>query len=154
MGVDFDFSMLDAMDVLDIAVFIEREARDNYEQLATWSEAKSPEAAAFFRRMAGLEALHERQVAERRAAVFGTTPARYTDSAAWEVETPDYAHVGPTFAMAQALRLALAAEERAEAYYRGVLEYVRDPQTEQFLAFLADSEVEHQRLLKGEIAKL
>lgn len=154
MGMEFDFSMLDAMDVLDLAVFVEQEARENYEQLAVWADTDSPEAAAFFRRMAGLEARHESQIAEQRKALFADAPARYTENVAWEVETPDYAAVGSSFSLDEAFKLALAAEERAEAYYRGVLEYVSDPRTESLVNSLADAEVEHQRLLQAEIARL
>ena len=32
MGVDFDFSMLDAMDILDLAIYVEKEAEGGYEQ--------------------------------------------------------------------------------------------------------------------------
>jgi rubrerythrin len=153
MGVDFDFSKLDAMDVLDLACFIEREAAQNYEQLASWAERNSPEAATFFERMARLEGQHDSQIVERRKALFGDQPARYTDCAPWEVEVPDYDDVGTSFTVEDALHLALGAEERAEAYYRKAVEFISDPQTVAVLEELADEEVEHQRLLKREMAR-
>lgn len=152
MAVDFDFSMLDAMDVLDLACFIEREAAENYAQLASWATKNSPEAEAFFERMARLEGQHDSQIEERRKALFGDRPSRYIDSAPWEVEVPDFDKVGASFTLEQAYALALGAEERAEAYFRQAVEYISDPQTVEILNGLADEESEHQRLLKNEMA--
>lgn len=154
MGVEFDFSMLDAMDVLDLACFIEREAAENYIQLASWAEKNSPEAAAFFQRMARLESQHDSQLADQRQRLFGDTPARYTDNVPWEVEVPSWDEVGSSFTLRQALSLALGAEERAEAYYRQAMDYIADPQATEVLEELAAEEVEHQRLLKVEIGRL
>jgi rubrerythrin len=152
MGVEFDFSKLDAMDVLDLAGFIEREAAENYGQLASWAEKNSPGAAEFFERMARLENQHDSQIEERRRALFGDQPSRYSDSAPWEVEVPDYEKVGASFTLEQAFALALAAEERAEAYFRQAMDYISDPQAVRILEGLAHEELEHQRLLKNEMA--
>jgi rubrerythrin len=124
MGVEFDFSKLDAMDVLDLACFFEREAAHTYEQLASWAEQNSPGAAEFFERMARLESAHDSQIEERRRELFGNRPSRYTDAAPWEVEVPDFNEVGPTLTLEQAYALALGAEERAEAYFRQAMEYI------------------------------
>jgi len=153
MGVDFDFSMLDAMDVLDLACFIEREAVENYEQLASWAEKNNPRAAEFFQRMARLEGQHDGRIEERRRALFGDQASRYTDSVPWEVEVPDYEKVGPSLTLEQAYSLALGAEKRAEAYFRQAMDFISDPQTVGVLASLADEELEHQRLLKAEMAE-
>jgi len=152
MGVEFDFSKLDAMDLLDLACFIEREAAENYEQLASWAEKNSPGAAEFFQRMARLESQHDSQIEQRRRALFGDRPSRYIDSAPWEVEVPDYDKVGASFTLEQAYALALAAEERAEAYFRQAIDYISDPQAVRILEGLAEEELEHQRLLKTEMA--
>lgn len=154
MTVEFDFSKLEAMDVLDLACFIEREAEENYVQLATWAEKNSPDAAKFFQRMARLEGQHDSQIEERRRALFGDKPSRYLDCAPWEVEVPDYEKVGATFTLEEAYALALGAEERAEAYFNQAVDYISDPQTEEILKGLAEEEREHQRLLKQEMATL
>ncbi len=154
MGVEFDFSMLDAMDVLDLACFIEREAAENYLHLASWAERNSPEAAEFFQRMARLEGQHDSQIEQRRRVLFGDQPPRYVDSAPWEVEVPDYDEVGESFTLEQAYALALGAEERAEAYFHQAVEYLSDPQTVEILEGLAEEEREHQRLLKTEMERI
>jgi rubrerythrin len=152
MGVELDFSKLDAMDILDLACFFEREAAENYRQLASWAEKNSPAAAEFFQRMARLESQHDSQIEDRRRALFGDHPSRYIDSAPWEVEVPDFDKVGATFTLEQAFALALGAEERAEAYFRQAVDYVSDPQAVRILEGLAEEELEHQRLLKSEMA--
>ncbi len=153
MAVDFDFSMLDAMDVLDLACFIEREAAQNYVLLASWAEKNSPEAAKFFHRMVGLENQHDSQLEARRRALFGDKPSRYVDSAPWEVEVPDFDEVGTSFTLDEAYRLALGAEERAEAFFTQAVDYISDSQTVAVLEKLAEEEREHQRFLKAEMAK-
>ena len=152
MGIEFDFSKLDAMDVLDLACFIEREAAENYVQLASWAEKNSPGAAEFFQRMAQLESQHDSQIEQRRRALFGDKPSRYIDTAPWEVEVPDYDQVGASFTLEQAYTLALGAEVRAEAYFRQAVDYISDPQTIGILEGLAEEELEHQRLLNKEMA--
>ena len=153
MGVAMDFSKLNAMDVLDLACFFEREAAETYLQLASWAEQNSPGAAEFFQRMARLESAHDSRIEDRRRALFGNRPSRYSDAAPWEVETPDFEKVGSTFTLEQAYRLALGAEERAEAYFRQAQDYISDQQAIEILEELAGEELEHQRLLKIEMEK-
>ena len=57
-----------------------------------------------------------------------------------------------TFTLEQAYALALGAEERAEAYFRQAVDYISDSQTVKILNDLAEEELEHQRLLKREMA--
>ncbi len=154
MGLDFDFSMLDAMDILDLAVFVEDEAAENYDQLATWSENHETGVSDFFKRMCKLEQLHRSQIAERRREFFGDTPAKYTSNIAWEVEVVDYDKIGGTLTLREALDLAMSVEVRAEQYYEGALEFVSDEQTVKLLEDLRDSEKEHQRLLQEELDKI
>jgi rubrerythrin len=151
MGIEMDFSKLDAMDVLDLACFFEREAAETYLQLASWAEKNSPGASEFFQRMALLESAHDSRIEDRRRALFGDRPSRYSDAAPWEVEAPDFDKVGPSFTLQQAYELALGAEERAEAYFRQAKDYISDPQAVEILDGLADEELEHQRLLKAEM---
>jgi rubrerythrin len=154
MGVQFDFSMLDAMDILDLAVYVEKEAQESYEELASWAGDDNPEARDFFTRMAGFEARHGAQIAARREELFGGKQARYTDTAPWDVETPDIAKLGDEMSLQRAYELALDAENRAADYYRSVIDYVSEPLAVELLEALRDSEVEHQRLIREEMARL
>lgn len=152
MGIEFDFSKLNAMDILDLASFFEQEAAETYRQLASWAEHHSPDAAGFFHRMAQLESQHDSQVEDRRRALFGDQPSRYTDAAPWEVEMPDFEKVNSDFTLEKAYELALGAEKRAEAYFRRAIDYISDPEAVRILEDLADEELEHQKLLLREMA--
>jgi rubrerythrin len=154
MGLDFDFSRLDAQDVLDLAIFVEEEAKESYEQLVAWMKNQgNDEASEFFGRMARLEELHGRQIADLRHSMFGDVPPRHTRNIAWEVETPDFQAMGRDVSLQDALLFALGAETRAWDYYNGALEYIHEPEVIRLLEGLRDAEKEHQRLLEREMAK-
>lgn len=154
MGLDFDFSRLDAQDVLDLAIFVEEEAEDNYETLVSWMENRgNREVADFFRKMARLEALHGKQIREQREKMFGDAAPRHTRNIAWEVETPDFESMGDEITLSDAFLFALGAETRAFDYYSGALEYTNDPEVTALLEGLRDAEREHQRLLEREMAR-
>jgi rubrerythrin len=153
MGLEFDFSKLDAMDILDIAGYVEKEAEANYEELGVWCRTTAPEVEAFFKRMAGWEARHRNQLIERRKKLFGDTPVRFTDSGVWGIETPDYDKVDDEMSVMDALNLALEAEKTAERYYSAAVEFLSDPETIAMFNELCKAEVQHQEMLKVEIAK-
>ncbi len=153
MGLEFDFSKLNAMDILDIAGYVEREAEANYEELGVWCRTTAPGVEAFFKRMAGWEARHGDQLNERRKKLFGDTPVRFTDSGEWQIETPDYDKVGDKMSVMDALNLALEAEKTAERYYAAAVDYLSDPETIAMLDELREAEVHHQEMLKVEMAK-
>ena len=149
MALQVDFSMLDGQDVLDIAMQVEEEAKEHYEQLAGWLEADGKsDVAAFFTKMAGLERLHWDQLAAMRAEQYGDAPPRHSDRAVWEVEEIDYDALGKDIDLKGAFELAMDAERRAGEYYAEALEYASDPKTIELFEMLRDSEVEHLRLLR------
>ena len=155
MGLDLDFSKLDGMDVLDLAVYVEAEAAEYYEQLAAFMDAQGDAAAGdFFRRMIRLERLHGAQIAALRGELFGDRPSRYTHNIAWEVEAPDFDAAGKGLDLRRAYEIALGAETRAFDFYAGALEYARDGKVEELLATLRDAEADHQRMLRDGLAKL
>lgn len=149
MVLEIDFSRLDPQDVLDVAIHVEEEAEENYEQLAGWMSADgNDEVARFFSKMARLERLHRDQIAEQRRALFGDAPTRHSSRAVWEVEQPEYDEIDGAMTLAKAFDLAMDAERRAGEYYSNALEYVTDPQVTSLFEGLRDSEVEHLRLLR------
>lgn len=153
MGLEIDFSKLDAMDILDIAIYVEREAEANYEELAVWCRSTAPEAESFFKRMAGWEARHGTQLAERREALYGDAPVRYADTGEWQIETPDFDKVDGEMTLMDALEVAFEAERTAELYYEAAVEYIDDEDTIAMLHDLRESEVQHQQMLKTEMEK-
>jgi rubrerythrin len=154
MVLSIDFSRLDAQDVLDLAIHVEEEAEDNYEQLATWMTADdNHEVAAFFTKMAGLERRHRDQLADRRRQLYGEAPPRHSARAVWEVEQPDYDALGDQVSMEHAFELAMSAERQAGEYYGTALEYASDQQVIALFRDLKKAEEEHLRLLSEQRAK-
>jgi rubrerythrin len=155
MALQVDFSLLDAQDVLDIAIQVEQEAEDNYEQIAGWADSDgNAEVAAFFKRMAGFEAKHREQLTAQRKAKFGDAPSKHSDAAIWEVEQPDYEAISKAVTLEEAFELAMDAERRAGNYYQGALEYVSDPEVAKLFEELRTSEDDHLRMLRQQRERL
>lgn len=155
MGMDFDFSMLKPMDILDLAIYVEEEAQEHYEQLASWVQDPADDRVlSFLKRMAGLEALHRQQIMELREKKFGPTPPNYTSNVAWEVEMPDYDKFGESMTLVQAMEMALESEDRAYRYYNEAIGYFTDEESIQLLERLRNSEVDHKRMVQEEIDRL
>ena len=73
--MDLDFSKLSVQDALDLAILVEEEAQERYEEFAKILAAHhSPEVAKFFIFMAGNEAKHGADLRARRATEFGAAP--------------------------------------------------------------------------------
>ncbi len=154
MGLDMDFSKLQPQDVLDLAIFAEEEAYEQYEYLANAMESQgNGEIGGFFHRMAGREQLHRQQIAERREALYPVAPANLANRALWGVEAPYDAVASAGMTRADAFRLAMAAEKKAEAYYAAAMEQAIPDEVTQLFEGLRQSEVEHQRMLELEMAK-
>lgn len=154
MGLQMDFSKLKAHEVLDLAAYTEEEAKESYEHLAGAMDARRlRDAATFFRRMAGLENRHREQILAERKRRFPDAAATLANRAFWGVEVGTLASAKADVALADAFELALAAEVRAYDYYTGAIAYVTEPTTERLFEDLRQAEVEHQRLLRAELAK-
>jgi erythrin-vacuolar iron transport family protein len=156
MPLPIDFGKLDARDVLDIAVFVEREAHERYEELAAeMDRTGSVQAGEFFRAMAVREARHGDRLAQRRMALFGDAPRRFEDRVVWDIEAPDYGTVFPAMGLRKALEVALASEIKAHDYYAAAaLEHFTEAGVGDLLEDLRRAELEHRRLVEGELAKL
>lgn len=85
-----DFGKLALRDALDLAILIEEEAKERYEEFTAQMEVHhTPEAASFFRFMAGNEAKHEADLQARRAKLFADAPRSVTRAMLFDVEAPD-----------------------------------------------------------------
>jgi len=155
MGLSIDFSKLKPQDVLDLAIFAEGEAQDNYEQLSTIMRSRGNDHAAdFFSRMANLEKLHHDQLRTRREDLFAGVAPNLADRWFWGIEAPDYGAVGPSLTIRQAYELALESEVRAHDYYQEAKDWVHNAGVETLFEELREAEEQHQKLLRGELAKL
>jgi len=155
MPVEIDFAKVSPVGVLDIAIGVEQEAEEHYDGLVQRMERQgNGEAAALFRRMAGLEKLHRDQVAARRKELFGDAPKDLEHRYPWAVEVPDDRAVDGQLALHDALELSLAAEIRAYDYYDGAIAYVTDDVTEKLFVELREAERGHQQMLQRELDRL
>lgn len=155
MGEVLDFGSLTLMDALDLAILVEEEAQERYLEFVDQMEThRTPEAAGFFRRMADNEAKHGGKLLERRVARFGRAPRRVTRALLWDVEAPDYDQTRAFMSARQALDVALQSEIKAHDFFAQALKHVSDPEVRALFEELKTEEVEHQELVRKELAKL
>ena len=145
----FDFKTLSLMDALDLAILIEEEACERYRLFDEMIGGSQPGAAAdFFQSMAVNELRHRDAIRMRREELFGSTPARVDAEAIWEVEAPGLDQPRPFMGPLQAMRVALAGEKKAQAFFSEALRHVSDPGVRALFTELEAEEVEHQRALE------
>lgn len=148
------FAALSLKDALDLAVLIEEEARERYEEFADQMEIHhTREAARFFRMMAGNEEKHRAELAARRGEHFGDAPTAVTRAMIFDVEAPDYDEARAFMTERAALRAALRSEEKAHAFFVAALPQISDAAVRTLFAELRDEEIEHQNMVKREIEK-
>ena len=151
-----DFSSLTGADVLDLGILAEEEARQRYQDFAATMANKhgNAEAASFFAAMERHEGEHRDSLEEQRRLTYPDAPTRVDASFLFDVEAPDYGVTGAALSYEECLRLCLAAEERAERYYRDALPHAADPVVHDLLVQLADQEVRHQEQIRAELEAL
>lgn len=150
-----DFSRLTLQDALDLAVLIEEEARDRYEEFAGQMEThRTPEAAQFFRTMVVNEEKHRAELAARRRDLFGDAPSRVQRTMLFDVEAPDYDEARAFMTARDALNAALRCEIKAHEFFAGALPNIQDAAVRALFAELRDEEVDHERLVRAQLHRL
>jgi rubrerythrin len=150
-----DFAKLSLLDALDLAILVEEEAQERYEEFAGQMEQhRTPEAAKFFRYMAANEAKHGQELAARRAQRFGKAPLAVTRAMIFDVEAPDYDAARAFMSPRKAMEAALASEVKAHAFFVAALPSLQDAKVKALFEELRDEEILHQELVKAELAKL
>jgi rubrerythrin len=155
MPVSLDFSTLDLVDALDLAIMIEIEAYERYKTFAEQIGHRDVgDAASIFRSMATNEEKHGRQLIERRQELFGDAPPRISRSADFDVEAPESGAPRQNMSPLKAFQLALSSEEKAFWFYDEALKHVSDPAVCELFTELRDEETEHVRMVKAAIEAL
>jgi len=150
-----DFSTLSLQDALDLAILIEEEARERYEEFAENLHVHhTADAARFFVTMAGNEAKHGADLLDRRRAMFGDTPTRVSRDMLWDIEAPGFDQARMFMTARQAMDVALACEVKAFDYFDAALHHVRDPAVRALFEELRAEEAEHQELVKAVMATI
>jgi rubrerythrin len=149
MGIDF--AALSLKDALDLAVLIEEEAKERYEDFAEQMTLHhTPEAARFFRFMAANEEKHRAELSARRLALFGGEPAGVTRGMLFEVEAPEFDEVRVFMSPREALHVAFRAEKKAWAFFVEAAPRLRDAGVKEPFTELREEKVQHQRLVLAE----
>lgn len=156
MTLDLDFSSLEPADALDLAVLMEEEARQRYIEFGELMEEvhRNHAAARFFRSMAENEEKHGKELWRRRQDVYPKAPTRVDGGMLFDIEAPEYAAPGAFMSVRQCMVTALSAEEKAENFFRRALGFVRHPQVRALFEELAEEEVEHQKMVAEQLARL
>jgi rubrerythrin len=150
-----DFARLSLKDALDLAILIEDEARDRYDEFAEQMDLhRTPDAAAFFRVMSGNEQKHGQELAARRDLLFHDAPRAVDRTMLFDVEAPDYDEARAFMSPRQAMLSALHSEEKAHAFFAAALPGITDPEVRGLFEELREEEVVHQDLVRRELAKL
>jgi rubrerythrin len=142
-------------DLFAIAYQIEIDAVARYRLLADQMEAhNNAELVAMFRDLARAEGLHAEEI--RRLAGDIDVTAHAVRLGAWKSgESPEEADLNAAHYLMtpwHALKMALAGEERALAFYRSIVETAEDANIKAMAAEFVNEETEHvelcQRLLR------
>ncbi len=150
-----DFSTLSLLDALDLAILIEDEAQERYEEFAAnLAVHHTPEAAGFFTTMAGNEAKHGTELRARRRVLFGDAATRVSRDMLWDVEAPDFDQSRMFMTARQAMGVALACEVKAFDYFDAALAHVKDADVRALFEELRAEEDEHKALVKAIMAKV
>jgi rubrerythrin len=155
MPRNIDFERLSLQDALDLAIMIEEEAAERYEELAAQMETHhTPEAAEFFSFMVVNETKHGQELSDRRKQLFGDAPRNVDSSMIWEIEAPEYEKVRVFMTASDAFKVALQAEEKAYRFFESAVKHVADADVRALFEELKQEEIEHQELVKREMSKL
>ena len=155
MAKALDYASLSLMDALDLAILVEEEAQERYEEFAhQMSTHHTPEAAKFFLLMEQNEARHRVVLSARRKKLFGTTPRSVTREMLWDVEAPEYDGARAFMTLRQALQVVMAAETKAYHFFDTNLNYITSPEVRTLFEELRAEESEHQEAVRSELAKL
>ncbi len=149
MPPTIDFATLSLKDALDLAILIEEEARDRYvEFYENLSVHHTPDAAQFFKTMAGNEAKHGEDLEMRRKSLFPDAPRTVTRAMLWDVEAPDYDASRMFMTARGAMEVAMACEVKAYDFFDAALAHVKDAEVRKLFEELRDEETEHKQLVQ------
>ncbi len=155
MSTKIDYANLSLMDALDLAIFIEEEAKERYTEFYDQMVVHhTPEAAAFFYEMIGNENRHEVELSARRRSLFQAEPRRVKRSMLSEVEAPEYDKTRVFMSARQAMEVALECEIKAHDFFDHTLPHIKNPEVQDLFQELRDEELLHQQLVRREMDKL
>jgi rubrerythrin len=153
MSINFDG--LSLKDTLDLAIYVEEEAKDRYEDFAQQMDAHhTPEVAEFFRFMAANETKHAERLSKQRVSLFGDEAHTADTSTLFDIEAPEFDAARAFMSIRTALDVALESEVKAYEFYDDALPEISDPEVRELFVNLREEEARHQELIKETRAKV
>jgi rubrerythrin len=150
-----DFAKLSLMDALDLAILVEEEARERYEEFSRVVGGRyKGDAADMFRLMASYEQKHGAELAARRAELFGDAPRNLTRDSLYEIEAPDRNKPRVFMSARQAMEVALDSEEKAAMFFAEAVKHVTNADVKTLFTELHKEEVQHQALVRERLSAL
>jgi rubrerythrin len=150
-----DFAALDLRDALDLAILIEEEAKERYQEFQKIVGGRyKGDASDIFRNMAVNEARHQADLLARRTKLFKDAPRRVDRSWFEEVEAPDRGKPRVFMGPKQAFQVALESEEKAHDFFAEALPHVTDPEVKKLFQELKAEEIQHKKYIEKAMAKL
>ena len=144
-----DYSGLDLMDALDLAILIEAEAQQRYELFAEQlGHSYDGDAGGIFEEMSVNEAKHAAELYQRRVDLFGDAPMRVSRDAIFDVEAPEVGANRWGISARKALEIALESEKKAMHFYSDAMKAVTNESIKELFLELRDEEVDHVRMVK------
>jgi len=155
MAARLDFATLDLQDALDLAILIEEEAMERYQEFQKLVGGRyKGDASDVFKVMAENEGKHRAELVARRTQLFKGAPVRVDRAWLDDVEAPDRGTPRVFMGPRQAFELALQSEEKAHDYFAGALTHVKDARVKALFEELKGEELQHKRYIKKLLANL
>jgi rubrerythrin len=155
MSHDIDFAQLSLRDTLDLAITIEEEAKERYDDFAEQMDAhRTADTANFFRFMADNEIKHAEKLAAQRQELFGDEPSTADTSMLYDIEAPDFDEARAFMSIRAALDVAMESEVKAYDFYNHAGAEITDAEVRELFLELRDEEANHQKLIHQIIAKM
>ena len=155
MSNETDFNSLSLRDTLDLAIFVEEEAKERYDDFAEQMDAhRTPEAAKFFRFMAANEIKHAEKLSRQRNDLFGDEPSTADTSILYDIEAPEFDAARAFKSVQAALDVAMESEVKAYEFYDDALAKVSDPDVQKLFTELREEEALHQAMIKESKEKI
>jgi rubrerythrin len=155
MSNDIAFDTLSLRDTLDLAIFVEEEAKERYDEFAEQMDAHhTPDAAKFFRFMADNEVKHAEKLSAKRSSLFGDEPRTADTSMLYDIEAPEFDAARAFMSVRAALDVALLAEIKAYDFYNDALPQISEPGVTALFTELREEEARHQEMIRETMAKV
>ena len=146
MAAQLDFDKLDLQDALDLAILIEEEAKERYQQFQKLVGGRyKGDAADVFKTMAENEGKHHAELVTRRNQLFKGAASRVDRSWFDDVEAPDRGTPRTFMGPRQALQVALESEEKAHDFFAAALPSLKDPRVRALFEELKAEELQHKK---------